>query len=192
MVHFGLLERTSKGYSISPLGRVLADPLPEESSQALREALQHPSLYAELLDHFTPEGSIPERLATILHRHYGITDSAAELAADVFFRSAKYAGVLRDDYTIVTPDTQSPVCPHGAFASKSATESIQTLMHAGASQNESVMATSCDPGSQEFYFRLASGSFARLVVPAKLTSRDIDIIRKQIELLELQLDSPED
>ena len=43
-------------------------------------------------------------------------------------------------------------------------------------------------GSQRFVFALTGRKFATIIVPAHLKARDIQIIKKQIELLELQIE----
>ena len=184
MVHFGLLARGREGYEVTPLGRAVTDPLEGELQQALGECMHTPRLYSQLLAKLEPEGRLPERLPTILRRSFGIADNAATLAADVFIRSARYARLIDDDLCFFDQTTEEPADqPQGSSSACSVdaqaevpSQSISALASTGSEQ-------------QEFFFRLTGGKFARLCVPADLEKLDLEIIKKQFELLELQVEA---
>ncbi len=182
MCHFGLMVRASDGYQVTDLGRQVLDPLDGELPDAMHQAVYNPRLYSQVLTHFETEGQLPNRLATVLHRRFGITHNAADLAAKILIRSAEHAGVIDGDLRFMrTKGAETPL-PREEDDQRAATVSdVKFKNTAEASVVRS------DSDQQEFYFRLTEGRFALLRVPAELNSRDIEIITKQIELLELQV-----
>lgn len=72
----------------------------------------------------------------------------------------------------------------GARGSTNETEAAERML--GSTEMVSLPAT--DANSQSFSFVLTGSRRAHLVVPSDLTTTDIKILRKQIELLELQVD----
>ena len=93
-VHFGLLTRVNNAYSQSPLADQLFNFLTdEEKKQALKSALQTPSLYAKLIKEFDGK-AVPKMLPNVLVRNHNIKEKVAKEAAAAFTKSAEYAGVL--------------------------------------------------------------------------------------------------
>jgi len=179
IVHFGLLKRSPPdGYAVTELGQSLSKPLPDEEPILLKESFRNPDLYREVLARFDGEGRIPDHLETVLCRHFGITEKAAALAARVFIESGRFAGVLLDDLSIATESSHADdrVNRYGGSKEKASP----------GNGVESKSSGKCD-GQQDFHFRLTQGNFAHLTVPSELTRRDVEIIRKQIELLDLQV-----
>lgn len=104
---FGLLEKTSSGYTLTELARALLHPINPASVPALlRRALLSSPLYADLALRFSgrkvPE---PEVLANLLYHHHGLTASAKSSAASAFLTSARFAGALDSSQTFL-PDDQ--------------------------------------------------------------------------------------
>jgi hypothetical protein len=182
LVHFGLLRRQGDDrYSLTELGRTVADPLDDELGPALLQAVRNPALYSEIIAKFEPEGRIPNQLATVLERHFGIISQTAGLAARVFFDSAIFAGLLDEGYRF----RQSSPCESG----KDEQETIRQIPQTDALPTQPVLAPVAKAATnptQEFRFCLTGNKFALLVVPAELCARDLEILRKQLELLELQ------
>lgn len=178
LVHFGMLERAAGNYRISELGRLIADPLNKQELEGLlKQSIRMPSLYSEVLDHYANEGQIPDRLATVLARNFGIAGNASELAASVFIESAKYANIVDENLKFIAAEASERQLPQS-----------ESPLPASTSQSpESKPKESADGENQTFHFKLSSNKFARLSVPSELTTRDIEIIKKQIELLELQI-----
>lgn len=192
MAYYGLLRRDRDEYEITRLGRVLTDPLEGELRPGLREAFLSPKLYKELVGAFQEGGVIPAQLTTILHRKYDITENATNLAARVFVESAKFSGIVDDDCRFVDGDSSGPPESHNTGA-----DDRDLKIPPGANDITSVsrlpaaiertMAPSAD--SQEFRFRLTGDRFAVLVVPSELSKQDLNIIRKQIEIFDLQIEA---
>lgn len=191
LVHFGLMERTSSGYELSALSRSITDPLDEsERRKAIREAFALPTLYQEIIAKFEPDGKIPSQLATHLHRFHGITDAASTQAAEIFVSSGRYAVAL-DEFNNITRSEphESKVVSEAPTASLSA-ETAQalppTIPVVQQPPTPIIVPLQTPSGHQRFEFAITQGRAVVLTVPADLNAKDIRIIRKQIELLELQ------
>jgi len=98
LVYFGFLEKKGSIYCLSQSSRRVTDPLSDdEKKDEIKAAFKRPTLYADLLEKFEPDGGIPARLEVHLHRSHGIADKAAGRAADIFRKSAIYAEIMDDD-----------------------------------------------------------------------------------------------
>ncbi len=187
LVHFGFLNRTGDGYELSEESKSVTDAIDDqERMRAIRSAFSKPTLYQEILSKFEYDGMIPNQLATHLHRFHGITDTASTSAADIFIASGRFAGVIDQDNRILASS--------GAFPSDAVT--VPPIV---AKQDTSDAARSEPPAQtvpistvpalanhQRFEFTITRGRTVVLVVPSELNAKDIKVIRKQIELLELQ------
>lgn len=181
LVHFGLLQRNSGGYELSPSSARITDPVnDQERKKELRQAFSRPTLYRDLLSKFGPEGQIPAQLATHLHRFHGITDAASTAAADIFLESGLFAGVLDDDGKILTNGTP------GANGSGESNIQASPVLEPLISPPPPEAKRNGTPGMQRFEFAISEGQTATITVPSALNEKDIRIIKKQIELLELQ------
>jgi hypothetical protein len=184
LAHFGLLQRNSGGYELSPSSARITDPVnDQERREELREAFSRPTLYRDLLSKFSPEGRIPAQLATHLHRFHGITDAASSVAADIFLESGRFAGVLDNDGKILI---------NGAPSANGAGEKSEPSVHVPSASEQPVPPVTPEAKRngattmQRFEFAISEGQTATIAVPSKLNEKDIKIIKKQIELLELQ------
>ncbi len=170
LTQYGLLKRRTGLYDATPLAsRLLRAQDADERQQALQLALNHPTLFKALLDRYEPQGRVPVQLARILALDHGITQKASSAAAEIFMRSARYAGVIASDGTLRIPDEDQPKPdqrpPEGAPVVDAAV--------AGA--------------EQRFEFLLSGSKIARLWLPMQLTKKDLDIVRRQIDFLEYQV-----
>lgn len=173
LVHYGLLERRRGRYTPTPLAEQAINPRSDaERDTARREALRSPQLFHTLLEHYDrgEDGavSLPAQLEAILSRDHGITRRASGQAADVFRRSARFAGLL---------DTPTRPAELGKAAIVGSPTKPTTERGDGG-------------GEQRIDLALAGGRLARLSVPLDLDARDVDLLRrlllKQLEMLELQ------
>lgn len=172
LVHFGLLERAGGRYQLSRLGERLATTEGAEQRAARMEAFLHPRLFRGLVERFEPQGRLPRDLAKILSRDFEISAAAAEPAAEVFRNSAVTAGVLSQDGRFVRGERE--VEP-----------SVETVEAVLAPPSPTLLAM--DDGEQRFEIALSGGRLARMVFPKVLTRRDLEILRRQIEILGLQV-----
>lgn len=190
LVHFGWLDRAEGGYQLSVNAQKITDFINEaEKKQELRLAFCRPTLYQEILAKFESEKQIPTQLATHLHRFHGITDSASSSAAEIFVESGRFAGWLDAENKILSEDGSSN--PPPATQEEVADDKISSGAAVQAKQQPDKAAAPLatlphNASSQRFEFSISGGRTAVILVPAELNSKDIKIIRKQIELLELQ------
>ncbi len=162
---YGYLSRRAGRYSPTALAEQVARPEDESERRAgLQRALEQPPLFKALLERYVPQGHVPAQLAGTLCRDFGITRRASTQAAEVFLCSARYAGVLG---------------PDGALAAVPA---------AGGSQRSVRGSAAGRTEEQRFELALTGGKIARLYLPFSLTERDLEIIKKQLEILELQVE----
>lgn len=188
MVHFGLLNRDSDGYSLSNLSERILRPVEEtERRKGLIEAVTHPDLYAELFQRFDNDKRLPSRLANILVRDHGIEDSAAEDATRIFVASGRFAGLLDEEGRIVSlVSTQRHQIPALGSDTASAGSDITERP-----VSDSTIAEHVAGELQQFRFALTRDRIAYLTVPFELSAHDILLIRKQVELLSLQVELAE-
>ncbi len=174
LAQYGLLTRRGGLYSPTPLARRVVEPGDDvERLRALRLALRQPPLFRALLERYAPQGRIPRQLDGVLWRDHGITRKASRAAAETFRSSARYAGLLEGDGTLLPH-------PEAAAPGREATGASPAV--AGS-----------DPGrEQRFELALTGGKIAKLVLPMRLSARDLDIVKRQIELLEYQVQEDEE
>lgn len=174
LAQFGLLSRRAGLYSPTPLAERVsaAEPGTLDGQAALREALQRPPLFRELLERYAAQERVPSQLASVLWKDHGITRKASELAAENFKLSARYAGVLDAQGTLRLP--QSTRSPAPTFSAPS-----------------SEVAEGSRDAEQQFVFPLTGGKVARLALPRNLSRTDLDIIRRQVQLIEDQVTEEE-
>jgi hypothetical protein len=189
LVHFGFLQRAPGGYALTPNAARITDPLnEEEKKEELRTAFERPTLYQELLEKFAAEGQIPVQLATHLHRFHGITAASSNSAAQTFLESGRYAGMLDADGKIVA-EGATATSPTPSPAEASSLQNNATPLVGNGDYEQPTLAEpkkSTRVSTQRFEFAISDGRTATISVPAELNERDIKIIKKQIELLELQ------
>lgn len=188
LAQFGLIVKASEGYSLSSLSERITRPVHDaERGEAIAEAFVQPDLYRDVLEGFQSDGRIPAMLSSILVRFHRIQDAAANDAARIFLDSGRYAGVIDEEGRIVkqSPLKEMPTAtdrddlrqdqaiddPQGDLVGK--------IIDAIPSKSHPTM-------EQEFKWALTQGRTARLSVPVDLCANDIRLLKKQIEVLELQ------
>lgn len=184
LAHFGLLERKGNRYRVSELAGALVDPLPNEAAELRLRALNAPQIYRELISRFEADRQIPEHLATILHRNFGITQQAAPLAEKIFRQSAQFAGLVDESGRFLNHGVAPTNMDTGSDRENGEPETRFAPV-LPVRQETVDYANSTD--HQYFRVRLTSGEFAELRIPSVLTTVDLAVLRKQLELLELQI-----
>ncbi|CUB31457.1 hypothetical protein [Bacillus amyloliquefaciens] len=168
--HFGLLERSSGNYKLTQLSKRIIDSMSEKDFQsALRTAFLQPELFAELFNKYSSEGAIPDNLPEILNAYHEISDNSSEYASRIFIESALFANIIHKNKRIIKSNRE------------------ETFMD----KKNSTPSEALEQGTiemQRFDFSLTNGKSAKIIVPGTLIKRDIQIIRKQIETLELQVE----
>ncbi len=185
LAQFGFLRRKAGLYSPTALAREAVKASSDLAQRAaLCQALHKPPLFGALLDRYLPQGRVPSQLAGVLWREYGITRKASQVAAETFYKSARFAGVL-DREGAFLPDAPNPPISQPTDAR----EAVQTLLDEPAGPASERAGDS--PSEQRFEFVLTRGRVAKLFLPLRLCRRDLGIIRRQIDFLEYQVTEEE-
>lgn len=196
--YYLLLNREKDTYQVSDLFKTINSPLSEaERIAGLLKAFEAPKLYKELIEKFDGN-EVPKELIIHLHRFHRITEDAAPLVADVFIKNAKYCGVL-NEHNILNLKTPTPKAKiedltdftldpkeEFDFTSKEKEKPTNGVRNDFTQrQIEDVKQLEQMVNSEEKKIRLTGGKFAILKYPLNLSSKDIEIFKKEIELLEL-------
>jgi len=195
MVQFGILDLQKGGYKLSNLGLKIVMPCNDaERKEAIVEAFGAPPLYKDVLARYAPEGCIPTQLPNILAREFRIAPPAAPSAVRVFLDSGRYAGVLNDEGEIIDgagfrADESDSLPLDGVGVDE---ESCSTDSRGQSDTRPAPLrADSADQpmraGQQIQELRLSKGT-ARLIVPEELSSRDIKLLQKMLEVWALQVE----
>lgn len=201
-VHYKLLDRDKEGYRVSGLYKTIHNPISEkEKLTALLEAFGAPKLYAELIERHDGH-VVPSELKTHLIRFHKIIDKAAPLAAEIFIEGGKYLGVINEHNILNYRQTLNTVQEGNAElhkptndAAKSKISEQNKINHQTISGKASIIApVQTAPvqllieemnNAEEKKIRLSEGKFAVWKYPKKLSQKDIEIFRKELEILEL-------
>jgi hypothetical protein len=180
LAHYGALQRKQGSYSPTLLARTLLDPKSKAELQvALQKAFLNPALFREIVEAYLPDGKVPRLLAHTLRIHR-IASNAAEEVARVFMASAQFAGILAADGVFEASYLESTgnrpaVKPQSLSLEESATEPSP--------------AEKREEQEQELKISLTDGKFGYIRLPRRLNDQDIRILKKQIEVLETQVDA---
>jgi hypothetical protein len=177
LVHFGLLERCDSRYRLTELAHLICK---SGSREGLQRAFLIPSLFQELVDRYRLEGAIPRYFAQVLPEH-GVTEAVKHEVARIFMASGEYAGILAADGVFLdeTPEVPEPVS--AVVPEQAALPSAEILPAAQPP------AATPDSNPQTLRFLLTDRKVAEMKFPAGLNEDDLQLIRKQIEFLELQV-----
>jgi hypothetical protein len=208
--YYLLLTREKDTYQVSNTYLILTNPVLEkdrkkteiEKRGELLKCFYAPKLYKQLIEKFDGD-VIPDTLIAHLVRFHGITPDAAPTAADVFLRNAKYCDLLSDgnklnyklaeariDFSEYDEDN-TPYEELGQINEK------KTELNKNDSQRVHSEKNIPTPlqipemlNREEIKIKLTAGKFAVLIHPSVLNSTDIQILKKQIEQLELIISAP--
>ena len=179
LVHFGLLERSGSQYRPTELSRHIFKSI---SSEALQRAFLTPPLFQELVDRYRPEGTVPRYFAQALPEH-GVTEAAKHEVARIFMASGEYAGILAADGVFLDERSEAPEPVPAVAPAQMAFPAVEILPTAALQPP----VTTPDSNSQTLRFFLTDRKVAEMKFPAGLNEDDLQLIRKQIEFLELQV-----
>jgi hypothetical protein len=189
---YGLFDKVKDGYIISELFRAIKDPLDEkEKRKSIITAFKSPKLYRELIEKYDNH-AVPE-LRPILIRFHNISEKAADDAAEVFINNATWCGVLNDSNILSVTNTFAKLSdskfeyaevvtieppPNGEVVNIDPKDQKPNPQHLLPPKNES---------EEQLKIRLSGNRYAYLNYPTEITAKDIEILKKQIEVLELTL-----
>jgi hypothetical protein len=185
MVHFGLLQRNGDVYKISPLAdRILLFKSQGDKELAIAEAVFSPKLYRDLIEKFKNQ-SIPTLLRNILIHDHNISEKVARQVSQDFSSSLEYAGLLRNGIVI------SEYTNENTDGSERAIESTPTgnsdIFDDQNNQDGEPVEDLSAIGLQTANLRLTYGR-AKIVLPDRVTKRDIERVTSQINVLAVIVD----
>ncbi|MBZ0245191.1 MAG: hypothetical protein K8H85_04520 [Cyclobacteriaceae bacterium] len=178
--HFGLLERTKNGYKISSLFKAINHPVSkDEERKSLVEAFRTPKLYNELIEKYDNH-AVPSDLKPLLIRFHGISEKVAAEAADIFFSSGIYCGAINGNI-LNTNLSDLKIVDNDKFEDAEVID-IEDKSH------QKFLPPVKKEGQEQLPIRLTGlGRYAFLTYPSEINEKDIEILKKQIEVLELIL-----
>lgn len=185
-VQYGLLSLVKGGYQISQLYRDYLNPVSEdEKKNNLLTFFKSPKLYADLIEKYN-QHVIPSEFRSVLIRFHKIAPNAAEEVANIFIENAKYVGVL-SDADILDVGALNIQNIEKANESKIKHES-PALKPEHTTGNEGFSRIPDIPSTQEdVKLVLTENKYCFIKYPKNLTEKDVMILRKWIELLELTI-----
>jgi hypothetical protein len=185
LVHFGLLDREQNAYHLSAISRRIIHPTEEgEVAQAIAEAVKLPTLFAAMFERFGGK-SLPQLLPNILARDYGIISKQSSQAAELFRRSAEYAGLLRHGVLhqdlaideVVADESKSPTM---AKEFQRPSTDVRTATHVRQDVPDQVRKNF---DAMAYPIPLSGGRVCILELPRPVTERDLTKIRGWLELM---------
>lgn len=205
--YYHLLIREKDTYQVAPIFKKITTFIDEKERQiGLLYAFASPKLNTQLIEKFDG-ASLPETLTAHLSRFYGITEDAAPLAAKIFIENAKFCKVLDEnnvleykkrvaflnlngtkiDATNNPPDENSTTVEEANFNSDVSTTGTNNI------KNENVITVSKGTTllieemveEEKTKVRLTGNKFAYIVYPRSIKKIDVEILRKQLDVIEL-------
>lgn len=194
--HYGFLNRDKSGYQVSELFKTLLNPIGEkERKRCLLTAFGSPKLYQELLEKHDGH-AIPQELKTHLIRFHKITENVAQEVADDFIANAKFVGATNEhgiltyksalaaandgntDYVEVITETKND-------AEKGNNFQLIENGNQAPQQHPPFKQLPPIPEAENIKIPLSEKKVAYLAYPNNINKKDIQILRAQIDLLEL-------
>jgi predicted transcriptional regulator len=189
---YGLVEKKQgEGYKPTDLFLKIYKPISEEEKkQAELTALSTPKLYSELISEYNNH-ALPNSLPSILSRNYSIVDAAAPKAAEIFIKNVWELGFLDDNRILnLTPISNEVV--EGEIEErqepirvKQAHITGKSRIVQGAQSEQNVV----NSDLRNIDIALPKGRKAFLQLPINITKKDIEIIRAQLAVVELSIET---
>lgn len=186
-VHYGMLERVKSGYRVSQKFRDYENPVsPDEKRNFLISFFTSPKLYADLIEKYN-QHVIPTEFKSILIRFHKIASKAAQDVADGFIENAKYVGVLNDAGILdigssfsQTEDSNDIKADQPKVDQPQKSENIlDTFINRHVQEPHQTQ--------EDFKLILTENKYCFIKYPKKMNEKDILILKKWIELLELTI-----
>jgi hypothetical protein len=191
------------GYEISPSFRILRNAFENEKPKLWLEAFHAPKLYADLVEKF--DGHVlPPEINTHLIRYHDIAEKAAPNAVELFISNAKYCGAMNEsnilnfkqalskisDGSFKPPENLNNNNPEGEEGkgeevAENKGETTKPLQEKPTYRIPEMV------NSEKITIRLTGspGRIAILQYPIDITTKDVAILQKQIEQLQIIAES---
>jgi hypothetical protein len=173
---YGLLDEESGRYRVSELGFKLIhlSETSEERLRLVREAALNPPIIYRVIEHF--QGELPSD--TTLKEHLILTEKFNPDSVDLFI------GVLRETLTLVkqlgmeyTPDQPTSKTETKTMSTSRQPQAKLDWMSSFQSRGEHAQTS----GQLPFPLYLSKSQKAMLYVPASLTRKEYELLKRQIE-----------
>lgn len=189
-VQYGLLElKKTYGYKPSPLFKKIYRPLNDaEKRENLILALQRPTLYQSLIKRYDGD-LLPVRVAlsNIFVREFSISDSASDKASDVFLKNLQALKLLSEDNHLQI--NSSSILREEEEEEEEIFE-IDTVHPKTPSPNNPVLEDKIEDNNfRRIDIPLLNKKKATLIIPTDITLKDIDIMRAQLQVISLYVES---
>ncbi len=201
LAQYGLLEKRGGGeYRVSEFGVSIVEPISDEELYHLKqEAALNPTLFREVYDSLLSQGGqLPTQLRSILVRSHGIAANAADSAATTLRETFEFAdlpanslsrtrpsGNTGSQYSHLVDDAKEAVALEPAAMAVSSTMIDQKI--APERQSPMIAQVANEGEGQVFVVTLSGGKRAKLQLPSVITDRDLMILRRQLDVIELQI-----
>jgi hypothetical protein len=189
-VQFGLFEKVKGGYRINSIVETIRNPISDiELKQCLLTAFGSPTLYKEIIEKFDNHAP-PQEFKTILIRFHNISENVAEFVAESFIENAKYCGALDNNGIIrFANNANGEALPFVEVLDeeKENNETINLVPQGENTPTQNIIPAELPNGEEKLRIRLSEGKEAFLVHPRNINQKDIEILKKQIETLELSV-----
>lgn len=175
LCHFGFLECRNSLYYPTALAQHISEQVPRASGPhpLLVRAFFEVDLFRDIVDFYGADEHLPHEFERRLDE-LGISDSARAEVGRIFVSSAEYAGILAPDGRFLQAiRRQKPESSAVTPAADLATFSVGVPAQL--------------PDTQSFRLSLTGSKFAELTCSWELSEDDLALIRKQLEVLELQI-----
>lgn len=209
-VQYGLVDRTiGEGYKLTQLAEHILEPVSqEERMDNIAECFKKPKLYSDLIEKY--KGQVlpsDDVLKVILTRQHEITSSAAPQAVEIFIQNATFAGLINKQRVLMPNKSQElsvmVATKEDLLVAKEALEDSTPTSNINNAPNGTP--TSADTSNRapqaqllledgigkheiKIVIRLSEKKLAHLIYPDTINAKDIQILKMQIDLLELTLD----
>lgn len=205
-VQYGLLEKLiGEGYKVTQAAQYIINPISDdEKKDNIIECFRKPKLYNDLIEKYKDQ-ILPNdaQFHVILNRFHSITESAVPQAARVFIQNATFAGLLNKQRILSDGKSRPSDEPSKAASPEEERQTINSVLLSQDTGNANRMATPTENsahhkqpllleemnGKVETTIRLTEKKVARLVYPDTINQKDIQILKMQIDLLALTLET---
>jgi len=179
-VQYGLLVRAKSGYQISPLYKEFLNPVSEEEKNSiLLSFFTSPKLYRELIEKYNKH-VVPPELKSILIRYHKIAANAADEVVDIFMENARFVGAINDSDILDVSNVENIIvdAPKQAKNEPGFKPPDNSIMEALFNPNH---------GQEDVKIVLTESKYCFIKYPKNINEKDVLILKKWIELLELTL-----
>ncbi|HEY0246517.1 MAG TPA: hypothetical protein VGC01_13195 [Mucilaginibacter sp.] len=195
-VQYGIISRNKNLYQISPTYKELINPISENEVKKIKiQFFSSPKLYAELIEKYDGH-VVPSDLKVHLIRFHNIAPNASNDVAELFFQNARFAGVISDnnilnvsvvsDPSVITPPQVAAKSTDIPVNVENSEAGVLRLKQLEDEKNRTKLLSEVN-NPITYKIPLSEKKNAVLTYPHELNEKDIQILKKYIELLELGL-----